>query len=553
MNVEFARKACVLACALALGLASLVAPIPARAGSLDVWAITGARIVPVSGPAIERGTVVIRNGLIESVGAAVAAPADARLIDGTGLTVYPGLIDAFAFVEPDAKPDGPPQQGPPRGPDRENPPGVTPQREAIDLVRNDGRMEGLRAAGFTSMLAVPKGGVFRGRSVLVNTSGADAWTMAVKSPVTLHIAFESIGGFVQYPGSLMGVFSLIRQKLLDATQYRELRAQYAASPTGLRRPTFSREYESLIPVLDRSLPVTLEVNRDREVLRALKLMDEFRISGMVAGGREAWKVAADLKSRDVPVLLSVNFPEAPADLDPETREELQSVRDRLDAPGCAAKLAAAGVRFAFQSGGIRSPKQVVTNAGKTIKAGLPADLALRALTLSAAEILGVASQVGSIEPGKIANLVVTKGDLFDEKSKVRYTFVDGERFEYKEDVPSAKPGEAAAAGLDVTGTWELTVNTPEGTQKATLEITQKGSEVTGMFRTELFGSTEVKSGSVAGKKLTVNVGLNVGGNTLDITFTGDVDGDAMKGTANVAGQGNVDFSGTRKPKGGASR
>ncbi|MBK6315444.1 MAG: amidohydrolase family protein [Blastocatellia bacterium] len=552
MNADNARKACVLLCTLAFGLTSLTASQPALAGSLDVWAITGARIVPVSGPPIEKGTVVVRNGLIESVGAAVAAPADARIVDGTGLTVYPGLVDTFAIVEPDAKAEGPPQQqGPPRGPDRENPPGVTPQRDALDIVKNDSRMEGLRAAGFTTMLAVPKGGVFRGRSVLVNTSGSDASAMAIKSPAALPVAFETQGGFVQYPGSLMGVFSVIRQKLLDAMQYRQLRGQYAASPRGIPRPTYSREYEALIPVLDKSLPVAIEANRDREVLRALELMDEFALSGMVAGGRESWKVATDLKARNVPVLLSVNFPEAPADLDPETREELKTVRDRLDAPGCAAKLNAAGVRFAFQSGGIRSPKQVITNTAKAIKAGLSKDVALRALTLSPAEILGVADQVGSIEVGKIANLVVTNGDLFEEKTKVRYTFVDGERFEYKEEAPAAKPGDASSAAVDVTGTWDLEVNTPEGTQKASLELTQTGAELKGTFRTEMFGSSDVKSGSVAGKKVTVNVGLNVGGNSLDITFTGDVDGDAMKGTANVAGQGTVDFSGTRKPKGGA--
>lgn len=553
MKVGNASKACVLLCTLAFGLSSLIVPEPARAGSLDVWAITGARIVPVSGPPIEKGTVVVRDGIIESVGAAIGAPADARVIDGTGLTVYPGLVDSYAVVEAESKPEGPQQQGPPRGPDRENPPGVTPQREAIDFVKNDSRMEGMRAAGFTTVLAVPKGGVFRGRSVLVNTSGADGPAMAIKSPVALHVAFETQGGFVQYPGSLMGVFSVIRQKLLDARRYRQLREQYAASPKGIRRPVFSHEYESLIPALDKSLPVAMEANRDREVIRALLLMDEFGLSGMVAGGRESWKVAADLKKRNVPVLLSLNFPEAPADLDPETREELQSVRDRLDAPGCAAKLNAAGVRFAFQSGGIRSPKQMITNATKAIGAGLSKDVALRALTLSPAEILGVADQVGSIEAGKIANLVVTNGDLFDEKTKVRYTFVDGERFEYKEDAPAAKPGDASAAEVDVTGTWDLEVNTPEGTQKATLELTQKGAEVTGTFRTEMFGSSEVKSGSVAGKKVTVNVALNVGGNSLDITFSGDVDGDAMKGTANVAGQGTVDFSGTRKPKGGANQ
>lgn len=556
MTVRLARTAGALSCALALCLSSLLAPLPAAAGSLDVWAITGARIVPVSGPPIEKGTIVMRDGLIESVGAAVAIPADARTIDGTGMTVYPGLIDAFTVFEPEQQPDGPPQggRGPQaqRAPDRDNPPGVTPMRDALDFVRPDSRMESYRASGFTSVLAVPKGGIFRGRSALVNTAGPNAPAMAVKAPVALHAAFETQGGFTEYPGSLMGVIAVIRQKLLDAGRYREVQDRYAASPLGIRREPPNRDLEGLVPALRRALPTVFEANRDAEILRSVKLIDEFKLAGIVAGGRESWKSASELKARNIAVLLSANFPEAPTDLDPETRETLRAVRDRLDAPACAAKLDAAGVRFAFQSGGIRQPKQFLANVGKAVTAGLPADAALRALTLSPAEILGVADRLGSIEPGKIANVVVTSGDLFNDKTKVRFTFVDGIRFEFKEEAPSAKAGDAAAT-VDVTGSWDIEVNTPEGTQKATLDASQKGSELTGTFTTTMFGAADLKNGSVSGNKVSFSFALDVGGNSLEISLSGTVDGDTMKGTATVAGQGTVDFSGTRKPKGGSNQ
>ncbi len=541
MNSTIVRRAVAVVCLCLVALGGQTTRGRVAAGSLDVWAITGARIVPVSGPTIEKGTVVVRNGLVESVGTTVPIPADARVVDASGLTVYPGLIDAFSFVEEDAKPQAGPPTGP-KAPDRDNPPGVTPEREAIEIVKADARLETTRTAGITTVLVVPKGGIFRGRSALVDMGGATPSAMAVKSPVALHVAFETQGGFGSYPGSLMGVFAVVRQTLLDAGHYRQEWARYSATPRGYRRPELRTQLAALVPAIDRQLPVVLEANEDKEIRRALRMADEFKLQAIVAGGLEAWKTAAELKTRNVPVLLSLNLPERPTDLDPESKEDLRAVRARIDAPAAGAKLRAAGVRFAFSSNGLKSPAQFRTNAIKAVKAGLSRDDALRAMTLWPAEIFGVAEQLGTIEPGKIANLLVTDGDLFQESTKIRYVFVDGQRFEIKVEAPP-KPGDAPA--VDVTGTWDVTVSTPDGPQKATLNLTQKATQVTGTFAHPLFGTSEVKSGQISGKKLTFSVTLTIEGTTIEPSFSGTVEGNTMSGTVNVPGQGALEFTGTR--------
>lgn len=549
MNRAIARRVCAALCLTATALGGAFAPPVARAEAPDVWAITGARIVTVSGAPIERGTVVVRDGLIEAVGASAPVPADARVIDGSGLTVYPGLIDAYSFVEEEQKeqpPQGRQRQATP--PSRENVPGVTPERDALELVKPDGRVEAARSAGITAMLAVPKGGIFRGRSALVATNGDSAEAMSLKTPVAEHVAFEPQGGFAQYPGSLMGVIAVIRQRFYDAGRHKVAWERYTAAPRGMQRPDPSDALDALVPVLDHKLPVIFEADADKEIRRALDIVDEFKLDALIAGGLEAYKTADALKQRKIGVLVSLNFPERPEGLDPETKESLRAVRARVEAPETAAKLERAGVRFAFESGGLKAPKQFVENAAKAVKAGLPREAAIRAMTLTPAELFGVDRQLGSIEAGKIANLVVTDGDLFDEKTKIKYVFVDGERFEVKAPAP-AKPG--AAAAVDATGTWSLTISTPQGEQQVTATLKQTGTDLSGTLTSPIFPSAEVSAGSVSGKTVTFSVSVTVGGAPLEATFNGTIEGNTMSGTVNVSGQGTVDFTGTRPEKGGA--
>ena len=400
----------------------------AQRSAIDTYAITNARIITVSGPVIERGTVVVRNGLIAAAGANVNAPPDARVIDGTGLTVYPGLINSYTNL---GLPEPAPSPSPVGQTNSTQPPGLQPEVMVEDMIRPGGNeIEASRNIGITTALTLPRTGIWMGQSALINLAGETPQQMIVRSPVAMHVGFTPLR--TGYPGSLLGVFSSLRQMMLDAQRYRDSMQIYERAPRGTRRPDTDRSLAALVPVIEGRVPVVMLANSEREISRALDLAEEFKLRLIVAGGREADHVAERLAKQKVPVLLSLNLPKRTTAAIPEADpESLRVLRERVEAQQTAGKLAKAGVRFAFESGSLANMSDLMANAGKTIENGLSATDALRAFTIWPAEILGVQNQLGSIEAGKIANLTVVRGDLFDRNGRVTHVFIDGRPFELK--------------------------------------------------------------------------------------------------------------------------
>lgn len=548
--------------ALTLNLAPLAR---AQRSGVDTYAITGARIFPVSGPVIERGTVVIRNGLIAAVGATVTAPADARVIDGTGLSVYPGLIDAnttLGIPQPaqtgagrfgagiggvgvgPAGPAGPAAAPSPTlaaaafSPNMAQP-GLQPENLAVDAIQPGGaQIEAARSAGITSALVAPREGIFIGQSAFINLAGETTQQMIVRSPVALHVGFTPLRG--SYPGSLMGVFAALRQMLLDAGRLREANQVYARNPRGIRRPEQDRSLVALFPVLAREMPVIMHANTEREIGRALDLAQEFNLRAIISGGAESWKVTERL--RDVPVLLSLNFPRRTTAQVPEADPDpLRVLRERVDAPKTAGRLMAAHVRFAFQSGAMTNISDYLANAAKAVENGLTREEALRALTINAAEILGVADRLGTIEVGKIANLTVTRGDLFERNARIMHVFIDGQPVDLK---PAAVSTPGTGGGF-ATGTWTLSINLGEGEQSITLALQQEGENLRGSLQGAL-GSAQIANASLSpGGELRFTVPITTGGQTTEATFTGTLTGNQMRGTVQVTGRSPGTFTGTR--------
>lgn len=405
-----------------------------------VYAIRGARIVSAAGPTIASGTVVVRGGLIDSVGADVAVPPDATVIDGAGLTVYPGLID-MGQTAAVAAPENPQPRNPRTREEVERwkrDAILNPAFEAAAHVKVDTTdLTKLASAGITAVLALPPGSIVKGRSALVTVVAPDdepqigavadlrRGQIVVRSPVALHVDFGGRAAGDAYPASLMGVIAFVRQSFLDAQHYQLEWADADKRRPGAVRPPLDPALAALGPALEGRLPVAFEADLAREIRRALAMAREFKLSPVVTGGLEADQVADELKAAGAPVLVSLNYPTRPRTLAPDADEPLGVLRRRSGAPKVAGRLAQAGVPFAFQSDGLRDPKDFVKNAAKAVKEGLAPDAAIRALTIEAAKIAGIGDRLGSIEKGKIANLVVTEGDLFDEKMKIRHVLVDG--------------------------------------------------------------------------------------------------------------------------------
>ncbi|MGQ0541019.1 MAG: amidohydrolase family protein [Blastocatellia bacterium] len=542
----------------------LLLPVFAAIGSLlsisaeaQTYAITNARIVTVSGTQIEKGTVVIRDGLIESVGASVTAPADAQVFDGTGLTVYPGLIDivtSAGFQARPATPAGPgggatASQQPTAASNSNYPAGLRPEETAAGELRaGEAQFEATRNAGFTTVLTVGRTGIFNGQSALINLAGDSTSSMIIKSPVALHVSFATVPGG-GYPGSLLGTFSAMRQMFYDAQRLQEMQKQYAANPRGMKRPDADKSLEALFPALNGQMPVVFNANRENEIVRALDFAKEFNLRIMIAGGQEAAKTIDRLKAQDVPVLLSLNLPKrttaASPDADPES---LNILRFRAEAPKTAGKLAQAGVKFAFQSGGLANVNDFLTNSQQVIDGGLNRDAALRAMTLGAAEILGVADRTGSVEAGKMANLIVVRGDIFNKEKVITHVFVDGKHFEQKPPAPrpAQRPGDTASSALpSVGGNYSITIDAPGQSLVGTLNLTQQGSTLTGTMVTQA-GTIEIKGGRVTPEGLSFAGTIEFGGLSIDFTVRASVTGNQLSGTVDSP-QGTAPITGTRNP------
>jgi imidazolonepropionase-like amidohydrolase len=300
------------------------------------------------------------------------------------------------------------------------------------------------------VLATPSGDAIRGQSALINAGlpadepqiGAVAderkGALVVKTPVALHVTFsEQPGGGNAYPNSLMGVIAFVRQAFIDAQHWTDS-SRAAASTAASGRAYYEPAFEAMQPALAGRLPVAFEGETTRDILRGLDMARSFKLTPIVTNGREADQVVTDLKSANARVIFSLNYPTRPQNLAPDADEPLRTLRARANAPKAPAALAKAGVPFAFSSSGLNEPRDFIKNAAKAVQHGLARDEALKALTIQAATIAGAADRVGSLEPGKIANVLVTEGDVFDEKMQIKHVFVDGRPVDLEAAAPPAQ-------------------------------------------------------------------------------------------------------------------
>jgi imidazolonepropionase-like amidohydrolase len=436
-------------------IGALVFAVAPRADAPHIYAIRDARLVTASGATLAKGTIVLRNGLIDAIGPDVQPPPDAIVIEGAGMTVYPGLIDMGSGAGLDAAPPAPPAtfRTSEEAERFKRSTILRPELEAARVLRPDApELLRLAGAGITSVLATPTAGLFKGQSSLVNTAspvdepqvGAVAdprrGLQIVRTPVALHVALGGGGRGGGYPVSLLGTIAFVRQSFLDAQHQQLEKQRYERAKTGVTRPLYDPSLDAIQPALARTLPVAFEAGLAREILRALTMAKEFNLDPVITGAREADQVIADLKARNARVIYDVDYPVRSRTLPPDADESVRELRVRAQAPRTPAALEKGGVLFAFSSGAIQQPRDFVRNAARAVKEGLPAEAAVRALTINAARIAGAADRLGSLEKGKIGNVIVTDGDLFEDRTRVVHVFVDGRKVEAEPAAPAGRGG-----------------------------------------------------------------------------------------------------------------
>ncbi len=388
------------------------------------YAIRNARIVTVSGADIDNGTVIIRDGRIEAVGSSVTVPSGAQIIEGRGLSVYPGMIDAGTSLGLVEVP-----QGAPGTVDTSEVGDLNPNAKAIFAINPHSAHFGVtRVDGVTNAVSLPLGGLISGQAAIINLAGTNQFEMAVVPMAALVINYprSSTGGGGGFFAELAQTnltellansnrqVEQIRKMLRDAEAYGRTQDAMIRDRT-LPRADRNVVLEALVPYVRGERPVIFRVDRESDIRAAIRFSEEMKLKPIILGGDDAWKMAAVLKEKNVPVILTGIW-------DLPSRED--DFYDTLYEN--AAKLQQAGVRFAISSGDTgANVRNLPFYAGMASAFGLPRAEALKSVTLYPAQIMNIADKLGSIEVGKMANLVVTDGDLLETRTHVRHLFIDG--------------------------------------------------------------------------------------------------------------------------------
>ncbi len=524
----------LLASALPAQQSSRTEPVTAlRDNSSGFHALVGARVVTAPGQVLENATIVIRNGLIVSVGSNQAAPAGARVWDLKGQTVYPGFIDAHADLGMDAVP-----QGGDVGPTHWNPQVRAWYSTTSSFQDDSTRRRGLRSLGFGTALVVPKQGIFRGQASVVNLSDAGARERVLRPDLVQAVGFQrsfTLGG--SYPNSAMGTTALMKQTLMDAEWYIRAWAAYERSGRAILPPETSEALAALGGAVQGRQPVLFQATSEEEYLRAYAIATEYKLTPWFRGSGEEYRLVDVLRGRTQPLIIPLNFPDAPEVANPEAalNANLGSLRHWYLAPTNAAQLATAGVDFAITTDGLSSLTQFLPNLRIAVSRGLAPDKALAALTTVPAAWLGIARTHGTIAAGKVANLVITDGDLFTEESTVNDVWVQGTRY-----------GVTRAPQIDPRGTWNITTDDAAGFA-ATLRIEGPINRVRGTI--ELANRRPVNLATARIITETGRLEVTFDGEPLgyqgSILLTGSVRGEEFFGWMSLPNGADPAYRGTR--------
>jgi imidazolonepropionase-like amidohydrolase len=388
-------------------------------GKAGAFAITGARIVTVSGATIENGTLLIQDGRIAAVGANVSVPANAEKIDGRGLSVYPGMIDAatnlgLLEIQSTSATNDVAEVG-----------DMNANAKAITAVNpHSSHVNVTRVNGITTVLTMPIGGTIAGQASVINLWGSTQNEMSVVPTYALVINFPRVttsAGFGQQPVEFGEAVKQrdkrledLRKTFKDAEEYARVKEAYAKDKS-LPYPGIDLKMDAMIPYVRGERPVIFRAERERDIRSIVRFVEELKIKGVIIGGQEAWKAADLLVRNNIPVIYT-NIYRLPARADDE-------YDFMFEAPS---KMQRAGVRFAIATANDGAEvRDLPYQAGLAGAFGLSKEDALKSVTLYPAQILGIADRLGSLDAGKMANVVVTDGDILEPRTNIKYLFING--------------------------------------------------------------------------------------------------------------------------------
>lgn len=524
----------------------------------STYAITNVNIIQSPGRRIDLGTVVVRNGLIVSVGKGITLPPEAIIIKADSMFVYAGFIDGLTR----AGVNKPKDENKDKVKDPGNPPpdraGIAPQQEArFFLNSSDKSLEELRNIGFTVAQVVPYGNLLPGHAALVLTGASSTDAMLLSNKTALYSELTGSGSV--YPNTILGVMAKWRELYRQASQAKLYESVYASNRAGLERPIADKTLEAFYPVIDQKMPVLFRSEKLLEIHRVFSLKKDLGFPLIIADVKEGWPIIDKIKSSGAKVFLSLELPEEKKDKAKKEDESPTKTPAQLEKEGLekrkteavanytsqAANFYKAGMSFGFSTLSAK-PKDIPSNLRRMIAAGLSEDAALASLTTVPAQLLGLSDRLGTIENGKMANLVVSDKAYFNEKAKVRYVFVDGVL--YTIEVKETKKTDSNAK-VEIEGNWSTVAQTPQGNTEGKLVFKKTSGNYSGTISGgNLPAPVDLKEINLDGNTLSYKYPLNLGGQTLSIEVEAKVEGDGFKGTITAGQFGSFPIEGTRDPK-----
>jgi len=548
----------------------------------STYYVKNAFVVQKPGTVLSNTSILIKDGMIKSVGPSITIPFDAEVIDADSMYVYAGFIDAcsHAGVEKKDNKDRPKVENP--GSPPKDLAGITPQYTVRSAFgeKLDKSMSELRALGFGFVHVVPRGRMLPGQGSVLSTGNLKPSESIIKENVSQFSQFKSARGM--FPGTTIGVMSQFRDLIKNATYSNDYKKAYALNANGLERPQQSEELEALYPIVEKKMPVFFYAPKVKDVNRALILQKELGYNMVLTGVRQGWPLMSSITSSRNPIVLSLKLPEeikeekedekqkedekkdkkvegdgkaekkekpkkkakAKKELDPETRmlnERKKKSHDEYVSQ--AAMFEKQKIKFSFSTLDTKS-KDIRNNILRMVKGGLSENGALAALTTNPASLLGITAMAGTVEPGKIANIFITDKPYFDEKSKIKYVIVDGSVKLNKEKDKKKKSGDGEAVGL--AGSWTYEVEIPGTTQSGTMIIKGSGDDLEVSTDSSDEPGDFIDGTNVSLDGSTLSFDLSVEGMAYSINL--DFDGADFEGTVAVGEFGSFPMTGSKKPE-----
>lgn len=517
------------------------------------YAITNATVIATPGAAASKATVIIKNGLIDQVGKNPTIPLDAQTIKGDSLFVYAGFIDVAnsAGVSAPSIPERPSNFDP-----SDPAPvfvGITPQYHVLDYYEAGGEeAEKWRKSGVTVFQLLPNGeGMLPGKTAVVLNGQKGASNVLLTSN-NLYAKFQTVRGLA--PGTTLGIMAKWRELYQNA----ELSSKHQtlfASNIGVARAEKDPVLEAFFPVINQQASVMFKVSNELDVRRVLSLQKEKGFNLILSGVNEGTSLIPMLKESKAQVVLSLDLPDDKAskkqikDASEEAKNNLERVKaayqERLELASVFEK---EGIPFSFGSQDIKS-EDFLKNIRVLVANGLSEEAALAALTVVPARLLGLERVLGTIEKGKLANLVITTDAILKKDAEVKHVFVDGYLFEYETNGKS-KDGQSDANGI--AGAWNYEAVTPQGSSSGLMSIQNEGDQYKGTvtFDDPEGGgkkSAEMSNIKVSGNSLEFRFNVDVQGMSISVTVSGEVSGNKYEGKLSIPDFGSFPFTASKSP------